>query len=134
MNAEKWFKDELGTVRKTFEYRLERILIQLGEDICRLMRDQQISRAEVAERLGVSRAYVTKVLNGNTNLTIKTLLKLSDALGRELAIRFVPNPDRKLFSSAPRPRRAFSQAFFFQAEDGIRDLTVTGVQTCALPI
>src|SRR2546430_7497456 len=24
--------------------------------------------------------------------------------------------------------------FFFQAEDGIRDLTVTGVQTCALPI
>src|SRR2546430_3818503 len=30
----------------------------------------------------------------------------------------------------------FSQRifFFFQAEDGIRDLTVTGVQTCALPI
>src|SRR2546430_2785537 len=25
-------------------------------------------------------------------------------------------------------------SFFFQAEDGIRDLTVTGVQTCALPI
>src|SRR5207248_7584985 len=24
--------------------------------------------------------------------------------------------------------------FFFQAEDGIRDRTVTGVQTCALPI
>src|SRR2546430_15728890 len=29
------------------------------------------------------------------------------------------------------PRRL---SFFFQAEDGIRDLTVTGVQTCALPI
>src|SRR2546430_11510594 len=29
------------------------------------------------------------------------------------------------------PRACF---FFFQAEDGIRDLTVTGVQTCALPI
>src|SRR2546430_7294946 len=29
----------------------------------------------------------------------------------------------------------FSLSFvFFQAEDGIRDLTVTGVQTCALPI
>src|SRR5438309_11470638 len=110
MNAEKWFKDELGTVRRTFEYRLEKILIQLGENICRLMRDQQISRAEVAERLGVSRAYVTKVLNGNPNLTIKTLLKLSDALGRELAIHFVSKPDRKLFYSAHRPRRAFSHA------------------------
>src|SRR6266516_4115297 len=27
-----------------------------------------------------------------------------------------------------------SSLFFFQAEDGIRDRTVTGVQTCALPI
>src|SRR5256885_1833672 len=27
-----------------------------------------------------------------------------------------------------------SGAFFFQAEDGIRDYKVTGVQTCALPI
>src|SRR2546426_8554277 len=30
------------------------------------------------------------------------------------------------------PRSAF--LFFFQAEDGIRDYKVTGVQTCALPI
>src|SRR5256886_17455453 len=30
--------------------------------------------------------------------------------------------------------RAALTLFFFQAEDGIRDLTVTGVQTCALPI
>src|SRR2546426_9317919 len=28
----------------------------------------------------------------------------------------------------------FSFSFFFQAEDGIRDYKVTGVQTCALPI
>src|SRR5256885_9751442 len=28
----------------------------------------------------------------------------------------------------------FSVSFFFQAEDGIRDYKVTGVQTCALPI
>src|SRR5688572_32143834 len=32
------------------------------------------------------------------------------------------------------PRIDFLLIFFFQAEDGIRDLTVTGVQTCALPI
>src|SRR2546430_4046838 len=35
-----------------------------------------------------------------------------------------------MFSYWAKPR----DAFFFQAEDGIRDLTVTGVQTCALPI
>src|SRR5438093_6850726 len=30
--------------------------------------------------------------------------------------------------------RPFGVIFFFQAEDGIRDWSVTGVQTCALPI
>src|SRR2546430_7923994 len=33
-----------------------------------------------------------------------------------------------------REGRPYFLYFFFQAEDGIRDLTVTGVQTCALPI
>src|SRR5256885_2587919 len=32
------------------------------------------------------------------------------------------------------PRRLIGLVFFFQAEDGIRDYKVTGVQTCALPI
>src|SRR5256885_2786810 len=32
------------------------------------------------------------------------------------------------------PRSAVNYCFFFQAEDGIRDYKVTGVQTCALPI
>src|SRR5256885_9663009 len=33
-----------------------------------------------------------------------------------------------------RMRRVDGFSFFFQAEDGIRDYKVTGVQTCALPI
>src|SRR5256886_3539426 len=46
----------------------------------------------------------------------------------------------KLDQSELRPQVQFFSGyevysdFFFQAEDGIRDLTVTGVQTCALPI
>src|SRR5436305_1153160 len=40
-----------------------------------------------------------------------------------------PEPPRR-----SRGRHAQRLAFFFQAEDGIRDADVTGVQTCALPI
>src|SRR5256884_1910697 len=36
--------------------------------------------------------------------------------------------------SSRRVHVAGSSFFFFQAEDGIRDVAVTGVQTCALPI
>src|SRR5690606_39826056 len=36
--------------------------------------------------------------------------------------------------TCPGPGACMSSVFFFQAEDGIRDFHVTGVQTCALPI
>src|SRR2546429_4295524 len=40
---------------------------------------------------------------------------------------YLPSCTRELIVSLPF-------FFFFQAEDGIRDVAVTGVQTCALPI
>src|SRR5207302_2885786 len=47
-------------------------------------------------------------------------------------------PERMPSRSGIWPRKAkpplSSPPFFFQAEDGIRDFHVTGVQTCALPI
>src|SRR5256886_11584898 len=47
--------------------------------------------------------------------------------------RSAGGPGLRVESKARRGRRR-EVCFFFQAEDGIRDLTVTGVQTCALPI
>src|SRR5258706_1042123 len=41
---------------------------------------------------------------------------------------------REMVNSWPYPEPLPLVFFFFQAEDGIRDWSVTGVQTCALPI
>src|SRR5687768_17671207 len=42
---------------------------------------------------------------------------------------------RTIFTGRPRRSlKSLRRFFFFQAEDGIRDVAVTGVQTCALPI
>src|SRR5260221_10877906 len=43
-----------------------------------------------------------------------------------ISLRFLPSPGQ----AGHEP----DHVFFFQAEDGIRDHCVTGVQTCALPI
>src|SRR5207248_7155805 len=42
--------------------------------------------------------------------------------------------DREVIAPKGEAERTHDGAYFFQAEDGIRDRTVTGVQTCALPI
>src|SRR5690606_40474559 len=52
-------------------------------------------------------------------------------LSRALLLRILSRPH---FWSVLRTHTYSSPFFFFQAEDGIRDFHVTGVQTCALPI
>src|SRR5690625_6539343 len=42
--------------------------------------------------------------------------------------------DIKVLSKRKKLKKTHYYIFFFQAEDGIRDGHVTGVQTCALPI
>lgn len=88
-------REKINAARDTFDYRLEKILLQLGEDICLLMEQQGLSRTQLAERMGVSPAYITKILSGNPNLTIKSLLKLADAMGKELALQFAPRAAQK---------------------------------------
>src|SRR5438034_8139458 len=44
------------------------------------------------------------------------------------------SPISRLLSPLPSATTHLFPFFFFQAEDGIRDHCVTGVQTCALPI
>src|SRR3712207_8906451 len=46
-------------------------------------------------------------------------------------MRWIVSSFSRLYTIALNIFRVF---FFFQAEDGIRDIGVTGVQTCALPI
>src|SRR2546430_5129300 len=66
-------------------------------------------------------------------------LKLVDLSTNETALQRMLKPvslrlvgEHNLFN--PVQWKRMPDGFFFQAEDGIRDLTVTGVQTCALPI
>src|SRR3712207_6910523 len=59
------------------------------------------------------------------------------ALGRLYILSINPNDHSKKYITLQMISLVlflYSFFFFFQAEDGIRDIGVTGVQTCALPI
>lgn len=49
-------------------------------DLLQLMEEKKVSRAELARRIGSSRAYITKLLGGNANFTLMTMVKLAMAL------------------------------------------------------
>jgi plasmid maintenance system antidote protein VapI len=62
------------------DYWIDGPISELTEDLARLMEEQGVNRAELARRMGTSRAYITKVLGGNANFTLLTMVKLAMAL------------------------------------------------------
>lgn len=67
--------------QKSVDYWVDGPITEFAEDVWRLMEEQKVSRAELARRLGTSRAYVTKLLGGNANFTLQTMTKVAMALG-----------------------------------------------------
>ena len=86
MNTQDWFKGLLTSLKDTFNFRLETLILNITEKICENMKIKNISRTDLAQRLKVSSPAVTKILNGNSNFTLKTLLSLTDALDLELVV------------------------------------------------
>ncbi|MCX5850417.1 MAG: helix-turn-helix transcriptional regulator, partial [Deltaproteobacteria bacterium] len=70
------------------DFLFETVVLDLTEQICIAMREKGITRTKLAKMLGVSPAAVTKILNGSSNFTLKTMLTLASALDLELAISF----------------------------------------------
>jgi|GEM_PF-1439925 len=69
--------------KKRPEFYEETILLDVARKIIQEMDAQDISRTELARRLDVSSAYITKILCGHENLTIETLAKIAFALNRK---------------------------------------------------
>lgn len=72
------------------EYWAEVAIGDFTEEICRLLQEKRMTRADLARELGTSPAYVTKVLRGNANFTLASMAKLAMALDTRVAIHLAP--------------------------------------------
>lgn len=57
---------------------------KIAADVVYLLKKKGIKKQNLAERIGVSRQYVNKIVKGKQNLTLETISKLEDALGENL--------------------------------------------------
>jgi len=86
-----WFEHELVRYEDDFKFRLEYQAMDFTEQICRLMKDKDLTRAKIAERLNKSKSYVSRILNNvDINLTLRTLLQFVEAAEGTLKIRVEP--------------------------------------------
>ena len=64
-------------------YQQERAISEAVGLICKVMEEKNISRSELATMIGKSRGWVTQLLDGETNKTIRTISDVLAVLGRE---------------------------------------------------
>src|SRR6185312_13306193 len=68
----------------------EALIADVQADICSLLAEKRVSRAELARRMGVSAAYISQMLGDEGgNLTLRTIARVYDAVGERAAVRRV---------------------------------------------
>ena len=102
------------------DYQEEGAALDFSEMLHVAMEEPGVTRAELACRLGTSQAYITRVLGGRANFTLKTMAKLAHALGLQLEVGLAP---QKLPSAAASAN----------AEDTLQRRTFAGADGRALP-
>ena len=73
------------------DYWASAAILEFTESIARLMKQKKISKSKLAQILGTSPAYVTKMLRGDTNFTMSSMVKCARALDSKLHIHVASN-------------------------------------------
>ena len=55
------------------DFQRERVILDVAILIRRLLKEQGLTKAELASRLGKSKAFITQILNGRANMTLRTI-------------------------------------------------------------
>ena len=101
MQPQQWFERKLQEFRDDPEFQTELLLLDINEQIVERMVARGIRRSELAQRLGSSRAFVTQLLNGKPNLTLKTLVQVAHALGMAVDVQLRPRYLQRLVDWQP---------------------------------
>jgi transcriptional regulator with XRE-family HTH domain len=73
---------------KTQEYWFETLQNDIYRIVAEYLEKEKINQSQLAEKLGVSRGYISQIMNGNFNFTLKKLIELSLAVGRLPVLEF----------------------------------------------
>lgn len=80
-NDADWISSQIAELeQKDVEFNTHWLMIKVAERIAQRMTQIGMNRSSLAQALNVSKPFVTKLLNGSSNLTLRTLVAVSLAL------------------------------------------------------
>ncbi len=73
--------------------REEELILDVTELLSSALEEKRMTKSELAEKLGKTKGFVTQVLSGNRNLTLRTIADIADALGFRVRVRRESSPE-----------------------------------------
>lgn len=121
MTALQWYRD----LANDTDYLTEDAKIAFAVSIERLMKQRGMSKSDLARRLGTSPAYITKILRGDSNLTIKSMVELAAAVEADLHTHLAPRHARvhwfDVLLNEPKPDTKAASAWARMAIKGAHE-------------
>jgi transcriptional regulator with XRE-family HTH domain len=90
MKPKSYFEEFIADSSRRRLIHQEMFILEATECLARLLEREGVSKAELAERLGKSKAFVTQVLAGGRNMTMRTFADILTALGYQGKITAQP--------------------------------------------
>jgi transcriptional regulator with XRE-family HTH domain len=84
------FKELIDESKGRNTYWTASMILDFTEGLHKIMETNGVTRSELARRLRVSPAYITKVFRGNVNFTVDSMVRLVRAAGGEVSIHIAP--------------------------------------------
>lgn len=66
----------------------EDLIMDITEDFCELLDKEKINRSTLAKIMGKTKGYISQLLNGGRNLTLRSIADLAYYLGYSVSIQF----------------------------------------------
>ena len=85
------------------------LIMEVTETLCELLEKENISRKELADRLGKSKGFISQLLNGGRNLTLRTVADILHVLGYKVSLT-AHKIDRKEGHGAPARQKVVKAA------------------------
>jgi transcriptional regulator with XRE-family HTH domain len=93
-NLEQWWRNLADGIQGTTEYKVESISLDIAVQVYQRMKALGLNQTQLAEKLHVSKSYISQILKGKHNLTLESLVKVAEALEMKAEITLKPIPDK----------------------------------------
>ena len=82
---------------QTPEYWVDEFQNEIFRQVTNYMNSNDLNQSQLAESLGYSKGYISQILNGDCNFSIKKIVELSIKLGKAPILKYVPIEDYYAF-------------------------------------